>query len=73
MKIYLVLLLSMLIVACGGSSSNDDDVTVPPVTGEQQAKFSLGVSDAPVDDAIAVVIEIDTIKILALDDAGEVS
>ncbi|MEI4551894.1 DUF4382 domain-containing protein [Pseudoalteromonas spongiae] len=73
MKIYFVLLLSMLIVACGGSSSNDDDVTVPPVTGEQQAKFSLGVSDAPVDDAIAVVIEIDTIKILALDDAGEVS
>ncbi|WP_372767362.1 DUF4382 domain-containing protein [Pseudoalteromonas sp.] len=74
MKTYLVILLMLLISACGGnSSSNDKDVVVPPLMGVEQAKFSLGLSDAPVDDAIAVVLEIDTIKIIKLTDSGDVA
>jgi len=74
MKIFLIILLTALIAACGGgSSSNDNDGVVPPVTGVEQAKFSVGLSDAPVDDAIAVVLEIDTVKIIKLNDAGDSS
>lgn len=74
MKIYLIILLTALIAACGGgSSSNDNDGVVPPVTGVEQAKFSLGLSDAPVDNAIAVVLEIDTVKIIKLNDAVDSS
>ncbi|WP_114324757.1 DUF4382 domain-containing protein [Candidatus Colwellia aromaticivorans] len=41
-----------VISACGGSDDSAD-----------QAKFSLGISDAPVDDAVSVFIEIDEITI----------
>lgn len=48
MKTYLVILLTLLISACGGSSStSDNDVVGPPVTGVEQAKFSLGIAMHP--------------------------
>lgn len=53
----IVAVLSVMTFTLAGCNSSDDDKT------ESMAKFSLGVSDAPVDDASVVSIEIDTIKL----------
>ncbi|WP_206483271.1 DUF4382 domain-containing protein [Thalassotalea sp. G2M2-11] len=49
---------TFLLTACGGGSSSSDTTTP---TGTSQTSLTLGISDAPVDDADAVVVTIDTI------------
>lgn len=56
MQYSLLLVLLLVVTACGSSDSDSD-------TTETKAKFSLGMSDAPVDDAVAVYIELDQIKL----------
>jgi len=64
---YLIYLtLCTIIIGCGGSD-NPDEVVVPTLSS---AKFSLGVSDAPVDDAEIVSIEIDSIKLINTDESN---
>ena len=50
----------LAISACGGS---DNSSVQPPEQPLEQAKFSLGISDAPIDEADSVFIEIDEITI----------
>jgi len=47
--------------ACGGSDSADEAPVVPPPISSTQIHFTLGLSDAPVDEADEVVITIETI------------
>ncbi|WP_100658614.1 DUF4382 domain-containing protein [Alteromonas flava] len=52
-----------ILTACGGGSSGpavDDPVVTPAPT---PASLTLNVSDAPVDDALAVVVEFDSIEL----------
>ncbi|PKI14049.1 DUF4382 domain-containing protein [Colwellia sp. 12G3] len=51
-------LASLLLAACGGS----DD--------KEASKFSLGVSDAPVDETVVVAIEIESIKLTNTDESN---
>lgn len=53
-KTLLTSCLTLALTACGDSDSDEDKTS---------AKFSLGVSDAPVDEAQAVYIEIDSISL----------
>ena len=59
-----LVLASLLLSACGGSDKQDLVLDKELV----QAKFSLGVSDAPVEEAEVVAIEIDSIKLTNTDD-----
>lgn len=70
---YSLIALSMLsVVGCGGSSSesNDDANDVSEQPDVTLSKFSLGLSDAPVDDAEAVFIELDSITLTLNNDDG---
>jgi hypothetical protein len=60
-------LVTLTLGAC--SSSDNDDETLSEE--ETYAKFSLGISDAPVDSAEAVFIEIDSITLINADDEEE--
>ena len=51
--------LTLSLIGCGGSDSASTD--------NASAIFSLGLSDAPVDDAVAVYIELDSIKLTNTD------
>ena len=69
-----LMLLALSITSCGGSSSSsstNNPPPPPPVTEPPSslAKFSLGLSDAPVDDAIAVYIELDSIRLIDTDES----
>lgn len=55
--------LTLSIVSCGGSDSPSTEQPNAP------AIFSLGLSDAPVDDAEAVYIELDSIKLTNTDES----
>lgn len=57
-KLFALLCISIITSGCGGSSSsiNEQQTT-------STAKFSLGLSDAPVDDAVSVYIELDSINL----------
>ncbi|NMP30016.1 DUF4382 domain-containing protein [Thalassotalea sp. M1531] len=62
---YLAIPLSTLfLISCGGGSSNNnsnnDDVVIEPPP-PQNTSFNLNISDAPVDDAEAVVITIESV------------
>lgn len=61
-RFILVTLLSLLLLSCGGgdSSSETQNIT-PPATGTLDATFTLGISDAPIDNADEVVITIESI------------
>ncbi|GLX78988.1 hypothetical protein tinsulaeT_23280 [Thalassotalea insulae] len=77
MKIpYKVGVLSGLIISlisCGGGSSSSDSNTVPNTPSEPQpASLTLGISDAPVDDAAAVVITIDSVT-FKMEDGDDVT
>ncbi|TWX45630.1 DUF4382 domain-containing protein [Colwellia hornerae] len=50
----------LAISACGGSDNSSVKAKEQPA---EQAKFSLGISDAPIDEADSVFIEIDEITI----------
>jgi hypothetical protein len=62
-KKSIVSLLVLSVVGCGGSDSNETDLP------QNLANFSLGLSDAPVDEAEAVFIEIDSIKLTNTDES----
>ncbi len=62
--------LSFLLLSCGGGSSDSGSVITPP-SGNNMASFTLGLSDAPVDDADEVVITIESIT-FKKDDGNEV-
>ena len=53
---------SLLLTACNGSNEQ--------IAAPEQAKFSLGVSDAPVDEAEIVMIQIDSIKLTTTDESN---
>ena len=57
-------LASLLLSACGDSDKQDSVIDKEL----KQVKFSLGVSDAPVEEAEIVAIEIDSIKLTNTDD-----
>lgn len=63
------------LVGCGGSGSdsgttaNNQTATIVTTT-TSVVLFSLGLSDAPVDDAVAVYIELDSIKLSAVDESS---
>ncbi|AAZ24373.1 DUF4382 domain-containing protein [Colwellia psychrerythraea] len=59
-----LVLASLLLSACGGSDKQDLVLDKEL----EQAKFSLGMSDAPVEEAEVVAIEIDSIKLTNTDD-----
>lgn len=61
-------LLAVTLSGCGGSSSSTTDA--PQQQAPTTAKFSLGLSDAPVDDAQAVYIELDSIKLINSDESA---
>lgn len=63
LKLSLLALLTSSLIACGGSSSDSDDGQ-DLVEAESKAAFSLGISDAPVDEAEAVFIEIGSISLI---------
>lgn len=57
--------------ACGGSSSTLAIPETPqPEPSADLARFSLGLSDAPVDDAVAVVIELESIRLTHSDESN---
>lgn len=60
-------LFSILIVSVVGCSDSDSDIDNDTIS-----KFSLGLSDAPVDDAEAVFIELDSISLTKANDDGTV-
>ena len=62
------LLLSATLAGCGSDSYSDDDGD--GYNEATLASFSLGVSDAPIDEADSVVIEIDSIKLTNLDSSS---
>lgn len=64
------LLSSLILTGCGSDSSSDGDDGNNEAT---LASFSLGVSDAPIDEADSVVIEIDSIKLTNLDSSSSTS
>ncbi|MDF2176722.1 DUF4382 domain-containing protein [Aliiglaciecola sp. CAU 1673] len=53
------------LTACGGGSGSDTgSLTPPPAPAPTSTTFSLGVSDAPVDDALAVVVYFDEVELI---------
>ncbi|MBN7819441.1 DUF4382 domain-containing protein [Bowmanella yangjiangensis] len=55
--------LALLLSACGGSGS--DSEPVPPTLTSTSTFFSLAVSDAPVDEAQAVVVYFDEVELIS--------
>ncbi|WP_286234003.1 DUF4382 domain-containing protein [Thalassotalea sediminis] len=60
----------VFLAACGGSSSSSDGSTNVIIDSQATTTFSLGVSDAPVDDAVIVAIEIGSIKLINTDETN---
>lgn len=54
----------LLLTACGGSSSSDTPESPEPQPQPTSTSFSLAVSDAPIDDAIAVVVYFDEVELM---------
>jgi hypothetical protein len=71
MKKFKLSSLAVLVAITLGACSSSDDDTEMVDEEETYAKFSLGVSDAPVDSAEAVFIEIDSITLINSDDENE--
>ncbi|QTH65094.1 DUF4382 domain-containing protein [Psychrosphaera ytuae] len=69
-KLSLLAVLTSSLMACGGSSSDSNDGQ-SLVDAESKAAFSLGVSDAPVDEAESVFIEIDSISLIDTAEGSE--
>lgn len=55
--------LALALSACGGSSSDDTPTSPPPAP--TSTTFSLAVSDAPVDEAQAVVVYFDEVELIS--------
>ena len=72
-KYSIPFLFPLAVISCGGSDSSSTsipEVTPPaPEPPSELAKFSLGLSDAPVDDALAVYIELDSITLINTDES----
>lgn len=67
-KQFILTCLTLSLIGCGGSDSpsTEQPDTEQPNTS---AIFSLGLSDAPVDEAQAVYIELDSIKLISKDES----
>lgn len=65
LKKFTLTCLALSLAGCGGSSSTDNQQVNEEAN--ELATFSLGLSDAPVDEAVAVFIELDSIKLINTD------
>lgn len=64
MRIKILSMLSSAILLCacgGGSNTSDNNSSTPPASNSTQ--FSMAVSDAPIDDAVAVMVYFDSITL----------
>ncbi|AWL13079.1 hypothetical protein HMF8227_02627 [Saliniradius amylolyticus] len=69
MKKLVLVGLTGLLVACGGGSDSVDDSSGGTEPQPDTATFSLGVSDAPVDNASEVVVYFDGVELVPGEDA----